>query len=51
LKDRLEQILRVNLEDDVLAWTLGSDGWTKVPTVRRVNAHTYLQRLAEEAVS
>jgi polyphosphate kinase len=50
LKDRLDQILRVNLEDDVLAWTLGPKGWTKVPTVRRLTTHMYLQRLAEEAV-
>ena len=48
LKDRLDQILRVNLEDDVLAWSLDPDGWTKVPTARGLNAHTYLQRLAGE---
>jgi polyphosphate kinase len=50
LKDRLDRILRVNLEDDLLAWTLGAKGWTKVPTVRGMDTHVYLQRLAEEAV-
>jgi polyphosphate kinase len=49
LKDRLDEILRVNLDDDVLAWRLGPDGWSKVPTERGLETHTYLQRLAEEA--
>jgi polyphosphate kinase len=44
---RLEEILAVNLADDVLAWELGSDGWHKVPTTVGVNAHEYLQTLAE----
>ena len=48
LKDRLDEILRVNLEDDVLAWELGPEGWSRVPTERGVETHTYLQRLAEE---
>jgi polyphosphate kinase len=51
LKDRLDQILRVNLEDDVLAWTLDPDGWMKVPSVRHLNAHTYLQQLAANVES
>jgi polyphosphate kinase len=50
LRDRLDEILRVNLEDDVLAWRLGPDGWTKVPTERGLETHTYLQRTAEEGV-
>ncbi|MGZ5296044.1 MAG: polyphosphate kinase 1, partial [Actinomycetota bacterium] len=48
LKDRLDGILRVNLEDDVLAWRLGPDGWSRVPTERGLETHTYLQQLAEE---
>lgn len=47
LQGRLDEILRVNLEDDVLAWELGPGGWKKVPTVRGVETHTFLQRLAE----
>jgi polyphosphate kinase len=27
LKQRLDEILQVNLDDDVLAWELGPDGW------------------------
>ncbi len=50
LKDRLDEILRVNLEDDVLAWLLGPDGWTRVPTERGLETHTYLQQLAEEGI-
>jgi polyphosphate kinase len=48
LKDRLDDILRVNLADDVLAWELGPEGWSRVPTVDGLEAHTHLQRLAEE---
>jgi polyphosphate kinase len=48
LKDRLDEILRVNREDDVLAWQLSSDGWSRVPTKRGLETHPYLQRLAEE---
>jgi polyphosphate kinase len=47
LKDRLDEILRVNLEDDVLAWRLGPDGWSRVPIERGLETHTYLQRVAE----
>ncbi|HEY7477923.1 MAG TPA: RNA degradosome polyphosphate kinase, partial [Actinomycetota bacterium] len=47
LKDRLDEILRVNLEDDVLAWTLGLDGWQKVPTTDGVESQLVFRRLAE----
>ena len=49
LKDRLDDILRVNLADDVLAWELSPEGWSRVPTVEGVETHTHLQRLAEES--
>ncbi len=48
LKERLDEILRVNLADDVLAWELGPDGWSRVPTVEGLETHTHLQRSAEE---
>jgi polyphosphate kinase len=47
LSERLDEILRASLDDDVLAWELGPDGgWTKVPTVRGVNVHERLMSLA-----
>jgi polyphosphate kinase len=49
LKDRLDDILRVNLADDVLAWELRTEGWSRVPTVDGLETHTHLQRLAEES--
>ncbi len=49
LKDRLDEILRINLEDDALAWQLDPDGWSRVPNERGLETHTYLQRLAEES--
>jgi polyphosphate kinase len=49
LRARLDEILAINLEDDVLAWELHADGsWTKVPRVRGVNAQERLQHLALE---
>ena len=50
LQDRLDEILQVNLDDDVLAWELGPDGWARVPTERGLETHTYLQQLAERSV-
>jgi polyphosphate kinase len=47
LKDRLDEILRVNLEDDVLAWSLGPDGWSKVRTRDGVESQLVFRRLAE----
>lgn len=49
LQLRLDEILEVCREDDQLAWELGSDAsWSKVPTVRGVNAQLRLQELAAE---
>jgi polyphosphate kinase len=49
LQDRLEEILRVNLADDRLAWELGPDAvWTKVPTVRGLDTHETLQARARD---
>ncbi|MEM9651385.1 MAG: polyphosphate kinase 1 [Actinomycetota bacterium] len=46
-RDRLHEILRVNLEDTAMAWELGSDGaYTRVDGT--VNAHDELERLAAE---
>jgi polyphosphate kinase len=48
LRARLDEILSTNLADDVLAWTLGSDGtWEKIPTVAGVDTHRRLGELAE----
>src|ERR1700675_355056 len=47
LQDRLAQILDVELEDDVLAWGLQSNGsWSKIPTVKGVNAQLAFEQLA-----
>jgi hypothetical protein len=46
LTDRLEEALRVELQDDVLAWELGPYAWAKVPVDVGVNAHEQLQELA-----
>jgi polyphosphate kinase len=46
LTARLEEILTVNLADDVLAWELGPEGWTKVRTELGIDAHERLQELA-----
>jgi polyphosphate kinase len=49
LKERLNEILRVGLDDDELAWELDAEGlWHKVPTVRGIDAHRTLQELAAE---
>ena len=48
LKDRLDEILRLAPEDDVLAWDLRPDGWTKAESADGVDAHEVLRRLAEE---
>ena len=47
LTARLEEILVVNLADDVLAWELGPEGWTKVRTRIGIDAHARLQEIAE----
>jgi polyphosphate kinase len=47
LQSRLGDILQASLSDDVLAWTLDSDGtWTKVPTINGINAQRYLMEMA-----
>jgi polyphosphate kinase len=48
LKPRLDEIVSVNMDDDVLAWELRSDGWVKVPPLRGVESHLVFQALAEE---
>jgi polyphosphate kinase len=48
LTARLEEILQVALEDDVLAWQLDLDRWRKVPTVAGVNSQVRLEELAEQ---
>ncbi|MHB8669842.1 MAG: RNA degradosome polyphosphate kinase [Acidimicrobiales bacterium] len=46
---RLQEILDLNLEDDVLAWELTGDGaWDKVPTTRAISTHVALHQLAME---
>jgi polyphosphate kinase len=52
-RDRLSEILAVNLLDDTLAWTLGPDGcWTRLQpdgdAKARVNTHDALQARARE---
>ncbi len=49
LRERLDEILRVGLDDDELAWELDPDGsWRKVPTTDGVDTHRVLQQLAVE---
>jgi len=47
LRERLDEILDVNLSDDGLAWTLASDGaWSRVPRVQGLETHARLLELA-----
>jgi polyphosphate kinase len=47
LKERLDEILKVELEDDVLSWELDREGrWHKLANRRGLNAHDRLQELA-----
>ncbi len=49
LSARLEEILEVLRNDDVLAWELGPDGvWTKVATRVGIDAHETLQERAAQ---
>jgi len=49
LAARLDGVLDVLLQDDILAWTLGPDGtWTKVPGERGLDAQQRLQEIAVE---
>jgi polyphosphate kinase len=42
----LQEILRLELEDDALAWELGAKGWSKVPSRQGVDANEALMELA-----
>ena len=47
MRDRLDEILTINLADDSLAWELGNDGkWRRVPRAAGVNTQLQLQELA-----
>ena len=47
LKERLEEIIDVEMADDVLAWQGEADGsWTKIPVTEGVDTHARLQELA-----
>ena len=49
LRARLDEILQAGLEDDVLAWGLGSDGvWKKMETERGLSAQERLMEIAVE---
>jgi polyphosphate kinase len=49
LRQRIDDMLELELSDDVLAWRLGPDGvWRKVPTDRGVNAQERLMSMATE---
>jgi polyphosphate kinase len=46
-RDRLDEILDLNLADDVLAWQLEADGtWRRVVTTQGVESHERFQELA-----
>jgi polyphosphate kinase len=47
LRDRLDEILAVNLADDTLAWALDAEAmWQRIPTTVGVNTHRALCDLA-----
>jgi polyphosphate kinase len=47
LRERIDEILAVNLADDVLAWELMTDGtWRKVPTEAGISTHDRLMGVA-----
>jgi polyphosphate kinase len=49
LQDQLCEVLDINLADDVLAWTLQSDGsWRKVERRKGIDTHLRFQELASE---
>jgi polyphosphate kinase len=49
LQERLDELLDLQLRDDVLAWTLGSDGrWTRSAEGGEVDCHVALERLTIE---
>lgn len=49
LAERVEEILRANMEDDTLAWELGADGaWTRARGESGVSVHERLLAFALE---
>ena len=47
MRDRLDEILTIDLADDTLAWELDRDGaWHKVPRTAGLNTHRQLKELA-----
>ena len=47
LRARIDEILRVNLADDNLAWDLHADGtWRRVERIEGFDTHLQLQELA-----
>ena len=48
LQLRLEQMLRLQLDDDRLAWELRDRDWVKVATEQGIDSQAELQRLARE---
>jgi polyphosphate kinase len=49
MRDRLDEILTINLADDTLAWELDPDStWRRVPRTAGVNTHRQLQELATQ---
>ena len=47
LQRRLDEMLRVYLGDDRLAWELEGDRWTRVPTTVGLDSHRRFQTLAD----
>ena len=47
MRDRLDEILTIDLADDTLAWELDRDGaWRRVPRTAGINTHRRLKELA-----
>jgi polyphosphate kinase len=47
LRAQLDEVLDIELADDVLAWTMGTDGtWDKSPDAGEIDSHRRLQELA-----
>jgi polyphosphate kinase len=47
LRDRLDEILSIELSDDTQAWELGANGtWRRVSSTRGIDAHRQLEDLA-----
>jgi polyphosphate kinase len=52
LQARLDEVLECELADDVLAWTLGTDGrWTRAPEGGTHDSHVRLQQRTIERVA